>query len=62
MERNMGSKQNITDEKRRIRKNVLALRDAMTPAVRTEKSSRIVKKLFVTEAYRSAGVILTYVN
>ena len=62
MERNMGSKQNITDEKRRIRKNVLALRDAMTPAVRTEKSSRIVKKLFVTEAYRSADVILTYVN
>ena len=62
MEKNMGSKQNITDEKRRIRKNVLALRDAMTPAVRTEKSSRILKKLFTTEAYRSADVILTYVN
>ncbi len=62
MERNMGSKQNITDEKRRIRKNVLALRDVMTPAVRTEKSSRITKKLFTTEAYRSADVILTYVN
>lgn len=62
MGKNMGSKQNITDEKRRIRKNVLALRDAMTPAVRTEKSSRIIKKLFTTEAYRSADVILTYVN
>ena len=62
MERNMGSKQNITDEKRRIRKNVLALRDAMTPAVRTEKSTRIIKRLFAAEAYRSADVILTYVN
>lgn len=62
MEKNMGSKQNITDEKRRIRKNVLTLRDAMTPAVRTEKSARIVKTLFTTEAYRSADVILTYVN
>ena len=62
MEKNMGSKQNITDEKRRIRKNVLTLRDAMTAAVRTEKSSRIIKKLFTTEAYRSADVILTYVN
>lgn len=59
---NMGSKQNITDEKRRIRKNVLALRDAMAPAVREEKSSRIIKRLFTTEAYRSANVILTYVN
>ena len=59
---NMGSKQNIIDEKRRIRKNVLALRDAMTPEVRTEKSSRIAKRLFATEAYRSADVILTYVN
>lgn len=58
----MGSKQNITDEKRRIRKNVLALRDAMTPVVRTEKSSRIIKRLFTTEAYLSADVILTYVN
>ena len=59
---NMGSKQNIIDEKRRIKKNVLALRDAMTPEVRTEKSSRIVKRLFATEAYRCADVILTYVN
>ena len=59
---NMGSKQNITDEKRRIRKNVLALRDAMAPAVREEKSSRIIKRLFTTEAYRSANMILTYVN
>ena len=62
MEKNMGSKQNITEEKRRIRKNVLALRDAMTPAVRTEKSTRIIKRLFAAEAYRSADVILTYVN
>lgn len=62
MEKNMGSKQNITDEKRRIRKNVLALRDAMTSEVRMEKSSRITKRLFTTEAYRSADVILTYVN
>ncbi|MDE5597880.1 MAG: 5-formyltetrahydrofolate cyclo-ligase, partial [Lachnospiraceae bacterium] len=62
MEKNMSSKQNITDEKRRIRKNVLALRDAMAPAMRTEKSSRIIKRLFTTEAYRSADVILTYVN
>lgn len=62
MEINMSSKQNITDEKRRIRKNVLALRDAMSPAVRTEKSSRIIKRLFTTEIYRSADVILTYVN
>ncbi len=62
MEKNMGSRQNITDEKRRIRKNVLALRDAMTPAVRAEKSSRIIKRLFTTEAYRNANVILTYVN
>ncbi len=59
---NMSSKQNITDEKRRIRKNVLALRDAMAPAVREEKSSRIIKRLFTTEAYRRANVILTYVN
>lgn len=59
---NMGSKQNITDEKRRIRKNVLALRDAMMPAVREEKSSRIIKRLFKTEAYRRANVILAYVN
>ncbi len=62
MEKNMGSKQNITDEKRRIRKNVLALRDAMTPAVREEKSFRIIKRLFTTEEYRSANVILTYVS
>ena len=62
MGKSMDGSQNITDEKRRIRKNVLALRDAMTPAVRTEKSTRIIKRLFSTEAYRSADVILTYVN
>ncbi len=45
-----------------VRKNVLALRDAMAPAVRAEKSSRIIKTLLSTEAYRSANVILTYVN
>ena len=62
MAKNMSSKQNITDEKRCIRKNMLALRDAMAPAIRMEKSSRIVKTLLSTEAYRSADVILTYVN
>lgn len=62
MEKSMSGKQNITDEKRRIRKNVLVLRDAMPPVERMEKSSRIMKRLFALEAYRSADVILTYVN
>lgn len=52
----------MADEKKLIRKNVLAARDAITKNMRFEKSSQIIKRLLLTEEYKRADVLLTYVN
>lgn len=62
MGKSIYSEQNIIDEKKRIRKTVLALRDDMPSAILEEKSSQIMKFLFSEKAYQGADVILTYVN
>lgn len=62
MGQNISGRQNIADEKRRIRKNILSMRDAMTPDVLAEKSVRIINSVLMTEEYRRADVLLTYVN
>lgn len=65
MEKSINGEQNITnitEEKKRIRKTVLALRDGMPSAILEKKSSRIMKFLFAADEYRMADVILTYVN
>lgn len=50
------------EEKRKLRKKILALRDAMPIAEREEKSRRIMETLISMPLYREADTLLTYVN
>ncbi|MCM1253045.1 MAG: 5-formyltetrahydrofolate cyclo-ligase [Clostridium sp.] len=62
MEKSMSGKQTMAEEKRRVRKNILALRDILPYADRMQKSERIIRSLVKTELYKKADVILTYAN
>ncbi len=50
------------EEKKNIRKQILAVREKMPPAVRREKSSSIAEALWAMPLYQKADVILIYVN
>lgn len=50
------------EEKRKLRKQILSLRDAMPAEAREEKSSRITEMLVSMPLYRESDVVLTYVN
>lgn len=50
------------EEKRKLRKRILALRDAMPAKEREEKSRRIMETLVSMPVYRETDTILTYVN
>ena len=50
------------EEKRKLRRQILALRDAMPMAGREEKSRRILETLVSLSLYKEANTILTYVN
>lgn len=62
MEKSIYGEQNITEEKKSVRKTALALRDSMPSAIMEEKSGQIMNFLFAAEEYCRADVILTYVN
>jgi 5-formyltetrahydrofolate cyclo-ligase len=50
------------NNKKDLRKNARALRDAMTPDDRTKKSELILKTLVSTDEYRNAENVLVYVS
>lgn len=50
------------EEKRALRKQILALRDAMLVEEREEKSRRIMEKLVSMPLYDQSDIILAYVN
>lgn len=50
------------EEKKNIRKQILAVREKMPPAVRREKSNSIAEALWAMPLYQEADVILIYVN
>ncbi|MCM1200486.1 MAG: glutamate-5-semialdehyde dehydrogenase [Bacteroides fragilis] len=50
------------EKKKELRKQILALRDAMPEEEREEKSSRITETLLALPLYREAEAVLTYVN
>ena len=52
----------LNDEKRRLRKEVLARRDKLTTAQRVIRSADILQKLFESEAVRSAAWVHFYVS
>lgn len=50
------------EEKKQLRKQILAQRNAMPLKVRKEKSRKIMETLFAMPFYRESDNILTYVN
>lgn len=52
----------ITEEKKNLRKQILALRNKMSDEERALKSNRILNTLYTLETYQKANVILTYVE
>ena len=50
------------EEKRKLRRQILALRDAMPIEEREEKSGQILEKLISMPLYKEADTILIYVN
>lgn len=50
------------EEKKQLRKRILAQRNAMPLKVREEKSRKIMEALFAMPLYRESDNILTYVN
>ena len=50
------------EEKKRLRKQILALRDAMPADEREEKSRRIAEMLVSMPLYDGTDILLTYVN
>lgn len=45
-----------------MRQQILSIRDAMPPAVREEKSEKILQTLYSMRLYQEAEIILTYVD
>lgn len=58
----MNEKNNISVEKRNIRKRILSLRNEMSLKLREEKSNKILLALYGMEQYKEASIILTYVD
>lgn len=52
----------LADAKKRIRREVLSVRNMISPKLRQEKSSKILQTIYEMEVYRIAGVILSYVD
>lgn len=50
------------EEKKRIRKRILSIREEMPLTVREEKSRIIMETLFAMPLYQNSDTILTYVN
>lgn len=52
----------LADEKKRIRRESLSIRDMLSPELRQEKSSKILQTIYEMEIYKITDVILSYVN
>ena len=52
----------LADEKKRIRKEVISIRNMISPKLRQEKSSKILQAIYNMEIYKIADVILPYVD
>lgn len=52
----------LTDTKKQIRRDVLSVRNMISPELRQEKSSKILQTIYEMEVYRITNVILCYVD
>lgn len=50
------------DDKKKLRKEILSIRDAMTEEERKEKSFRILQSVYDMEQFRDAKIILAYAD
>lgn len=53
---------NLAEEKKRLRKEILSIRNAIPPMIRQELSDKILQKVYDLEEYKSADVILVYAD
>lgn len=58
----MTVEEKTAEEKKQLRKQILAQRDAMLQKAREEKSRKIMETLFTMPLYLESDTILTYVN
>ena len=52
--------ENLTQSKARLRREKIQARDAVTPALRAEKSAEIVDRILEKEIFRKAEVVMIY--
>lgn len=62
MGKSIHDRQAVAEEKRAVRRQILALRDEIPVKMREAKSAQIVRALRAMEAYRGADAILSYVE
>ena len=53
---------NLAEEKKRLRQEILAIRNSMPLLLRQQKSNKILQTVYDIETYKDAEVILTYVD
>ena len=53
---------NSAEEKRRIRRDILSVRNAQPPMLRKQKSDKILQTIYSIEEYKNAKVILAYAD
>lgn len=53
---------NPAEEKKRLRREILTIRNSLPPLIRQQKSDKIIQTVYDVEAYKNAEVILTYVD
>ena len=58
----LNQKRNPAEEKRRLRSEILAIRNTMPLLLRQQKSDKILQTVYDIGAYKDAEVILTYVD
>lgn len=54
--------QTLSSEKQKIRKNILAAREQLSPDVRTAYNAAITERLLQMPEYKRAGTVLGYMN
>lgn len=58
----LNNRESLSDEKKRIRRETLSVRNMLSPELRQEKSSKILKIIYEMEVYSITSVILCYVD
>ncbi|MBD5520455.1 MAG: 5-formyltetrahydrofolate cyclo-ligase [Lachnospiraceae bacterium] len=62
MDVSLNDGKDLADEKKRIRREALSVRDMLSQELRQEKSSKILQTIYEMEIYKITNVILCYVD